>query len=389
MSATSGRVAVYNLYWDTLGGGEQVAGAIGEELSRDHDVDLLGPKDIPVAAMRDRLGLDVSRTRWRQVANDEEASAASADYDLFINTTYLSRAVNRARQGLYYVHFPEPPRTARDQRRADVSERIADLLGRSPLQPSRVTALRRQLSRDLRPTGFAATYRIVGNSQFTSGWVRRLWGVDADVLYPPVRLVEGHNPKRRTIVSVGRFFDSSHGHSKNQLVMVEAFRELVGSGDAEGWELHLIGGCDRANREYFNAVRKAALGLPVHLHLNASGAVFADVVETASIYWHAGGYGQDPEVHPDRCEHFGIAVVEAMSAGAVPVVFGVAGPAEIVRPGIDGQQWTTKDQLATITAGLIGDPQWLATLSRGAAVRSKAFGRDVFAAELRAVIAAG
>ena len=137
------------------------------------------------------------------------------------------------------------------------------------------------------------------------------------------------------------------------------FRDLVASGRADGWELHLIGGCDSANREYFNAVRKAALGLPVHLHLNASGAALEDLVSSASIYWHAGGYGEDPEAHPDRFEHFGIAVVEAMSAGAVPVVFAAAGPAEIVRDGLDGIHWRSTGEFQDATAGLIADPRSL------------------------------
>ncbi len=42
-SADRLRVAVYDLYWSTLGGGEQVDGSIAQVLAADHDVTLLGP----------------------------------------------------------------------------------------------------------------------------------------------------------------------------------------------------------------------------------------------------------------------------------------------------------------------------------------------------------
>src|SRR5258706_10443222 len=35
--------------------------------------------------------------------------------------------------------------------------------------------------------GFLTSYdRVVANSSFTRQWVQRLWGIDAEVLYPPV-----------------------------------------------------------------------------------------------------------------------------------------------------------------------------------------------------------
>ncbi len=176
------------------------------------------------------------------------------------------------------------------------------------------------------------------------------------------------------------------GHSKKQLEMVRAFRALVGSGRAEGWELHLVGGCDTANREYFNDVRKAAIGLPIELHLNASGGVLEELVSTAALYWHAGGYGEDPQLHPDRFEHFGIAVVEAMSAGAVPVVFGAAGPAEIVHDGVDGVHWRTLEDLAERTAELIADPARRSELSAAARRRAGDFDREAFARRLHGIV---
>ncbi len=45
------RVAVWNEFWSTLGGGEKYAGSIAEALRPHHDVELLGPDPIDVALL--------------------------------------------------------------------------------------------------------------------------------------------------------------------------------------------------------------------------------------------------------------------------------------------------------------------------------------------------
>jgi predicted N-acyltransferase len=113
VEVTRPKVAIYNLYWATYGGGEQVSGAIAETLSKYCDVTLLGPEEPNIDATRARLGVDLGGCAWRKVVDDLEAGVASADFDVFINGTYRSHTVNQAPVGLYYVHFPEPPTTSR------------------------------------------------------------------------------------------------------------------------------------------------------------------------------------------------------------------------------------------------------------------------------------
>ena len=150
----------------------------------------------------------------------------------------------------------------------------------------------------------------------------------------------------------------------------------------------IVGGCDAANRDYALAVRRAARGLPVDVHINAPGALVEELLASASIYWHGAGLGEDPQRHPNRFEHFGISVVEAMAAGAVPLVFGAAGPAEIVRDGVDGRHWSTLGQLADQTVELVGDEAALASLSTSAIVRAADFSAAAFADRLRSLLAA-
>lgn len=382
-------VAVYDLHWRTVGGGEQVAGAAVEALAgAGYAVDMLGPVPVDPDVLRERLGVDVAGATFRVVDGELGATAASGDYDLFVNATYRSTAPSNARSSLYYVHFPEPPRTAAGQLGDALGRMVIGAVDRTPLRRVRPAAVARdEVALRTRQRGYVASYdHFAVNSRFTGEWVRSLWGVGPVLLHPPVHPLPRSGVHRRTIVSVGRFFDARHGHSKKQLELVEAFRSLVRSGQAERWELVLLGGCDVADREYLLEVRRAAVGLPVTIEVNAPGEVVRRCVGDASIYWHGAGFGEDVERHPERFEHFGIAVVEAMSAGAVPVVFDAAGPSEIVVDG-SGRRWLTLDELAGITAELIADERLRAELSAGAIARSADFTGEVFHRELLRIVA--
>jgi glycosyltransferase involved in cell wall biosynthesis len=108
----------------------------------------------------------------------------------------------------------------------------------------------------------------------------------------------------------------------------------------------------------------------------------------ASIYWHAGGLGEDPERHPERFEHFGITVVEAMAAGAVPVVFAAAGPQEIVTDGVHGFHWRTPEELVRRTRQLIDDPELRRRMSDAARQRAEDFSAPRFTSAVRALVPA-
>lgn len=370
------RVGVYDLYWGTLGGGEQVAGTMAEVLSRDHDVTLLSPDHVDADLAMERLGVDVSACGSRYVVDDVDASAASVDFDLFINGTYRSRAVNRSPLGWYYVHFPQIPPGRSDTVRHLLGIAGVRALSLPPRLPERLVQVQAGFGRRVQQLGFVATYeRYIANSNFTAQWVRRLWDVPAEVIYPPVRSDVAVVGKQPTILNVGRFFDPRSGHSKKQLELIGAFKQAA----IAGWELVLAGGCDGANREYVLSARRAAIGTPIALRVNARGEVVRRLLAEASIYWHAGGLGEDPDRHPERFEHFGIAVVEAMAAGVVPLVFAAAGPAEIVEHGINGYHWRTVDELVDRTRRLVADPGLRDRLGEAARQRARDFSVTRFA----------
>ncbi len=381
------RAAVYNLYWSTFGGGEQVAGAIAQALAADHEVVLLGPEPVDIEATIARLGVDLSACGYQRVVDDLAASAASAEFDLFVNTTYLSTAVNQARSGLYYVHFPGTPLTARQRVTQAIAARGEALVRWA--KDGRLKRIHAGFERRTHSTDWAGSYTtFLSNSTFTAGWVTTLWGVPSVILYPPVRPEVLPGEKLPVIASVGRFFDPKFGHCKKQLDLLHAFVDLERQGAAGEWRLELIGGADASSRDYALSIRRGAIGHAVGVHFNAPRSLVRDTLAGASIFWHGGGFGEDPLVHPERFEHFGIAVVEAMAAGAVPVVYGEAGPAEIVRDGVDGFHWRTPAELVSRTRELIADPERLAAMSASAQERAQSYSSDAFTAGLHRAAAA-
>jgi glycosyltransferase involved in cell wall biosynthesis len=513
------KVAVYDRYWPTGGGGEKFAAGIAAALAAEHDVRLLAHADVDLAWLGERLHLDLADVGVDVLDDDLGVTRASAAYDLFVNASYLSWDANRARHGMFVVHFPGPrPHRVEQARRwiagrargalasggvsVELGERfytpestrlhgirwtggdaelvvtsaaggpvpVTVLLGRylpaavapvevtaevdgavvgratvdvpaSPLDRRRSVALRFVvdappaepvhvdlrcpawipaevgLGTDRRPLGVPVvgvhagggwraravravpvlagetgrpahldSYdRLVANSRYTQHWIERLWHRPSGLLYPPVNLFT-RGDKAPVIVSVGRFFLPGTGHNKKQLEMVTAFRRLVERGGAAGWEYHLVGGCAPEHEPYLDEIRAAAEGLPVVIHRDASGAELHALYARASIFWHAAGLGEDPERHPDRYEHFGITTVEAMSAGAVPVVIDAAGQVEIVEHGATGYRFRSLDGLVSFTEQLVEDAAWRATLSAAAERRARDFGWDAFVTRVRAEV---
>jgi glycosyltransferase involved in cell wall biosynthesis len=174
------------------------------------------------------------------------------------------------------------------------------------------------------------TYKKVwANSKFTSNWIDEYWQTPNSIVYPPVRTKK--NPKvledTFQILSVGRFMSPRNNHSKNQLLMVKAFAKLYKKDSR--YALTLVGGLDPSQNDYFERVVKTAENLPIEVIPNASDQELAQCYDRFNIYWHATGLGQSRR-NPYKMEHFGISVVEAMSAGLIPLVFNQGGPAEIL-----------------------------------------------------------
>jgi glycosyltransferase involved in cell wall biosynthesis len=229
-----------------------------------------------------------------------------------------------------------------------------------------------------------ATYqRCVSISEYTRRWTGRRWGLDSQVVHPPVDVAMPQRSKEPLILSVGRF--STMAHTKKQLEMMAAFGRFHAR--CAGWRYASVGGLNnrQENHDYFARVRAAADGLPAEVGANVSRECLRDLFARSRIYWHATGFDDDTESRPELAEHFGISTVEAMAAGAVPVVVAKGGQTEIVEHGTSGFLWNTLDEMVDYSRRLAEDEALWQRMSGAARSRARAFARDRFLEEMSAV----
>jgi len=223
---------------------------------------------------------------------------------------------------------------------------------------------------------------ILTNSNFTRRCLRDMWGVDSRILFPPARMFP-QLEKQRVILSVGRFF--RHGHSKRQDVLIRVFKRMCDAGVIEGWRLVLVGGThrERQHMEYLHTLVSSASGYPIEFGFNISQGRLAKLFGLASVYWHAAGYGEDELRRPENFEHFGIVIVEAMSAGVIPIVFKGGGAKELVSEGVNGYVWSTESELERQTMLAIQEADRLRIAAKAAA---KVFGDYVYEREVLSLL---
>ena len=177
-----------------------------------------------------------------------------------------------------------------------------------------------------------------------------------EVLYPPVpQAAVGGTAKQARILTVGRFF--SGGHNKRHDLLIKAFRVLHAQ-HGDGVEFHLAGSSmpDPQHMDYVGRLQELAVGLPVVFHVNASPHLLDSLYQEAAIYWHGTGLQEDLRKSPELAEHFGIAIVEAMSAGCVAFALNAGGAPEIITDGVDGCLYDTSDLLVDRSLSLLRDP---------------------------------
>lgn len=176
---------------------------------------------------------------------------------------------------------------------------------------------------------------ILADSEFTKKWIKIYWKRESEVLYPPVDLLfEKYDlskiKKENWICNVGRFF--TLGHGKKQEILVEAFKKFYDQGYKD-WQLHLVGGIgnESSSQKFAQYLKNRAKGYPIFFHFNAPRSKVEEILIKSKIYWHATGYGENENKHPIKFEHFGIAPIEAISAGCVPILFKGGGLVEIIK----------------------------------------------------------
>ena len=308
-----------------------------------------------------------SRQAWRETLN--------SGYDCFINIVHGCPVHCHAPRGILIVLFPffKP---------FDVwAGREVPRLGRW-----RLWVLSRYIHYRLGWAKRMRRYQLQTSiSRYVQAGTAERWRLKTQVLYPPSGGDFRAVAKRKLIFSVGRFTGASpHMVNKRQIELMGAFAKMARE-TPSGWTYRSLGGAGDAlrEREYVDAVRKLALAADGRAEVcpNAGRDLLRDTHAEASIFWHAADYLNDDKRKPELSEHYGIATVDAMSAGCVPVVARRGAQPEIVEHGVSGFLWDTLDELESYTRQLMNDPERCARMSVAAQSRSQLFSREQFASE--------
>lgn len=338
------KAAIYNLTWDSLGGGERYAAEFAKVLqsTNNYAVEIWWPEDLR-EKIKKRFDIDLTEVNFTknplQGKSFLEKLWATANYDLIFWVSDGSIPVSLAKKTL--MHFQIPFHGL----------------------PAQTLANRVK----------ARFYNSICNSYFTKRVVDSTYLVKSQVIYPPVdTTVFKRGQKENLIVAVGRL--SQQLHAKRQDILIEAFRQL--SGRLPDWKLVIAGGSQ--DIDYYRKLLKLASGLPVKIIANPTLEQIKQLFAQAKIFWSATGFEVDTEHSPEKAEHFGITPVEAMAAGAVPVVTAVGGHEETVLPGKTGYLWSNVDELVEFSEELATNYRKWGILSKKSELRSKIFDRQVF-----------
>lgn len=338
------KAAIYNLTWDSLGGGERYAASFGKlvEAQGEYDLEIWWDSDIR-REIHKRFNIELSKSRFVPNPlvgkNVFEKMDITSKYDVIFWVSDGSIPVSRAKKTLMHFQIPFHSRECK--------------------------TWFNQLK--------AKMYSSICNSQYTKKIIDETYGINSEVIYPPVD-TSLFNPgkKENLIVSIGRL--SRELHAKRQEVLIEAFSAV--SKQLGNWKLVIAGGSQ--DIEYYKDLISLARGLPVKIIANPSLVQIQDLLAKAKIFWSATGFEVDTLLDPEKAEHFGITPVEAMSAGAVPIITAAGGHLETVQQGKDGFLWNTLDELSAYTVEMATNYRKWGIFSKKSQQRSKIFDRAVF-----------
>lgn len=352
-------IGIYSPYLETLTGGEKYIFTAASCLSKTHDVDILWDDPFIISKAEKKFGLDLSRIKVDQNPFKSSISTVSRilmtrKYDSMLYLSDGSIPIVGSKK--LFVHFQFPVEWVKGNSLS------------TKLKMRRIT-------------------KVVCNSYFTKGFIDKKFGINSTVLYPPSDINTNVTPeKENLILTVGRFSRLPNGSDFKKVgVLVEAFKAFQKK-RLKGWKLAIITSVIESEEENFQEFEKSIKSEYIKVYKNASYEEVKKLYGIAKIYWHAAGFGEDLEKHPEWAEHFGMSTVEAMSYGVVPVVVNAGGQKEVVSNGSTGYLWNNKEELIDRTHSVATDEKIWRKLSGEAINMSHKFSRERFCEELTHII---
>ena len=144
---------------------------------------------------------------------------------------------------------------------------------------------------------------IITNSNYTRNAIKKVWNIDSTVIYPPCPQYSfpledkiKTNTDTNAVCSLGRFIPQKE---YDTILQIAKQRPQL--------KFELIGGVAEDKISYLNNLKNKA-PKNVIFHVNATVNQKMEILKRSKIL-----------IHSFRGEHFGIALIEAMSAGLIPI----------------------------------------------------------------------
>ena len=359
-------IGIYDHGLHFIGGGQKYVATMASLLQNQFSITFITNKPVAISDLESWYGLNLSQCQIKviplqfyekrgmqcidssMITDDlenpfDEIAKESKNYDIFVNANQLEKVKPLSPISVFFCHFPN---TFRNRHFA-----VDDY-----------------------------TF-MIANSQFTVKWLEKRWNLKPTfLLYPPVEMATSQVPKENIILAVGQW---EAGGTKKQIELIKAFRSLRENypEQLQGWRLVLVGSSVPRN-PYLKTVQSLLKqdSRAIELKVNADLEEVKSLYAKASIFWHGCGLG---EVNPQRCEHFGMATVEAMQNRCVPIVFNGGGQPEIVEHGRSGFLFNTVEELCHHSHQLIANPDLLVEFQGFAEQRGEGFSSAYFEAKVK------
>lgn len=216
---------------------------------------------------------------------------------------------------------------------------------------------------------------ILTNSKFSREAIKKFVGRDAIVVHPPVQLGDylslPDNNKEELVISIGRFTPEKRYEDVIRIAARVKSVKFAIIGSASG----------KIGPSYLAKLIRLAKELKannVKFYPNVPYRVKLELLRRAKIYLHC-----------MRNEHFGIAIVEGMASGCVPVVHRSGGPwTDILdeKQGAYGFSYRTVEEAVQILEDLIADDSLRREVANKARERSEMFSDTSFKLKMLAIV---
>ena len=209
------------------------------------------------------------------------------------NLTVLPKSI--AEKTIVYVHFPSDLAILEKDYTSNIWKRL-------------YIKLHLFISNNYIDFDYLKKATIIANSNYTRNAIKKVWNIDSTVIYPPcpqysfpledkIKKIEKKDTEiMMTVCSLGRFVPEKEYETILQIAK-----------ERPQLKFELIGGVANDKISYLNSLKNKA-SKNVTFHVNATENQKMEILKRSKIL-----------IHSCKGEPFGIALIEAMSAGLIPV----------------------------------------------------------------------